>query len=351
MSSEKARSVAGGRPARRRSGPRAASDGEQRAPPVVVQDSMCGSRDDRRQVLGLQRAALRARLVHQGVVESEGVSRRRSSTRRWCRAQRGPGSARVVLVVLHHRAAVGAGQLHRVADDRRQHLVEVEARADRLTDLPNASSCSTLRGELAVRWLQGADELDLLDRDAAWTANVVSRSHPGRRRDRPRRATAGAPDDLVVEQHRCADDRPEAAHLLSCGSRVVRDLRGHRGSAASSGRGRPDRAGCRDRGASDGFRSSRYSGKLPDERGELETIPVKKVDLRHVRAAQVTNAPTIVSSSAPGPTDRPSALRTSLMARTCSRLSSRSRSSCRISRSEPASGWTCSASTMPSSVR
>src|ERR1700704_4748673 len=40
------------------------------------------------------------------------------------------------LVVLHDRSAVGSGELYCVADDPIQDLVEIEARADRLADLP-----------------------------------------------------------------------------------------------------------------------------------------------------------------------------------------------------------------------
>ena len=69
------------------------------------------------------------------------------------------------LVELHQRAAVGAGQLHCVHDDRREHRVEVEAGAHRLPDLAQRLQLIDLAGELGAASLEGAHEVQVADGD------------------------------------------------------------------------------------------------------------------------------------------------------------------------------------------
>ena len=84
---------------------------------------------------------------------------------------RGRGSSRSALRVLHHRAAVGVGELHGVLDDRLQHLVEVEAGADRLADLAQRLELVHLAGQLLRPVLA----------EPARGRRCGARSRPGRR--------------------------------------------------------------------------------------------------------------------------------------------------------------------------
>ena len=68
---------------------------------------------------------------------------------------------------LEDRAAVGPRELDRAGDDRRQHLVEVEARADRLADLAERAQLVDRARELLAALLELLEQLHVLDRDRA----------------------------------------------------------------------------------------------------------------------------------------------------------------------------------------
>ena len=79
---------------------------------------------------------------------------------------------RSLLGVLHDRAAVGPRELDGVLGDGRQHLVDVEARADRLADLAQGLELLHLRGQLAPRASSSWTSLTVLTAIAAWAANA-----------------------------------------------------------------------------------------------------------------------------------------------------------------------------------
>jgi hypothetical protein len=81
-------------------------------------------------------------------IRSERRSRRAP---RSCPTQVRTSNTARLRIELEDRAAVGVGQAHRLRDDRRQHLVEVAARADGVADLPEARSSSTERARSRPR--------------------------------------------------------------------------------------------------------------------------------------------------------------------------------------------------------
>jgi hypothetical protein len=102
-----------------------------------------------------------------------------------------------------------------VGDDGGQHLVEVEARADRLADHPERLQLVDLAPELAGARLQGVDQVDVADGDGRLggeggqnldraVAEPVDLGPPG----------GQDADHLAVEQHGDAHGRPEPAVLL-----------------------------------------------------------------------------------------------------------------------------------------
>ena len=103
---------------------------------------------------------------------------------------------------------------HGVGDDRRQHLVEVEARADGLADLAERPQLVDRAREVAPALLERLEELHVLDRDRAL------RGEGGDQGDRlvverldlvaPQRDDA---DDALVDEHRHAQQGADAAQL------------------------------------------------------------------------------------------------------------------------------------------
>ena len=115
---------------------------------------------------------------------------------------------------LEDRTAVRSRELGRAGDDRRQHLVEIEARADRLADLAERAQLVDGLRELPLRCSSSWNSSHVLDRDHALRGE---RRH---KLDRPvvERVDLRAPqrdhaDDAVVGQHRDAEHRAEPAEL------------------------------------------------------------------------------------------------------------------------------------------
>ena len=119
------------------------------------------------------------------------------------RAEAGPQrELAAVGLVLEDRPAVGLRQLDGAGDDRREHLVGVEARADGLADLAEGAQLVDRAGELGAALLQLAEQMDVLDRDRALGGErrdeldrrVVERGDLGaaERRSRRRRALRSA---------------------------------------------------------------------------------------------------------------------------------------------------------------
>ncbi len=118
------------------------------------------------------------------------------------------------LLELEDRAAVRTRKLDRARDDRREHLIDVEARVDRLADLAERAQLVDRAAQLRAARGQLVEQLHVLDRDRALCGE---RRHQA---DRPlaERLDDGPPqhdhaDDLVVGQHRDAEQRAEAAEV------------------------------------------------------------------------------------------------------------------------------------------
>ena len=118
-------------------------------------------------------------------------------------------------VELEDRSAVGAGQLDRSRHDRREHLVEVEARADRLADL--AERAQLLHRACRARALRSCSSWKSR---TFWIAIAPCAAKVVTSADRPlvERVDLAAPerddaDDAILGEHRHAEHRPEAAEL------------------------------------------------------------------------------------------------------------------------------------------
>ena len=214
--------------------------------PSSCSTSRCSSRGTVPEVGDLERGALRRR-----------ASDRRGGTRDAQVAQ--PGGQRLgaaggrphpeaVLgrVVLHDRAAVGAGEPYGAAHDLGEDLLEVQARADRVADLAQHLELGDLAGELLAAGAQRRDELDLaqddrrLGRERADEVDLALVEGAGL--GAPHRQD---PDDVAVEEHRRRQQGSVAGEVLQVVPPVVRGRRGRPRSAGWSGPGPHVRAGCR----------------------------------------------------------------------------------------------------------
>ena len=182
--------------------------------PARASYSMCGSLAFQREVRRALWLAARGGAPQEGLVK---VDPRRAQSR----DELGLGAeARAEvkqprrLVELKDRAPLRARELHGPRHDRRQHLVEVEARGHRLADL-------TQRPQLVDRPGQVLEELHVPDRDRGLRGE-------GRQKvDRPvaERIDLEPPedqdsDDAVADQHRRAEHRAVPAELAPGGPAV-----------------------------------------------------------------------------------------------------------------------------------
>ena len=165
-----------------------------------------------------QRLTARGRASHEGLVEVDPGSPQGLDELRLGAEARADLEELRLRVELHDRPTLGAGQLHGAGDDRRQDLVDVEARRDRLADLPE-------RAELVDRARQLLQELHVAQRDRGL------RRERGEQVDRAgaERVHRGAPEgqdtrDAVAGEDRHAQDRPEPAELAA-GMPVVVGIR------------------------------------------------------------------------------------------------------------------------------
>ena len=111
---------------------------------------------------------------------------------------------------------------HRLGDDRRQHLVEVAARADGVADLPEGPQLVDRAREVAPALLERLEELHVLDRDRALRGEGVGEG------DRlvverldlvaPQRDDA---EDALVDEHRHAQQGADAAEVAGTVPLVV----------------------------------------------------------------------------------------------------------------------------------
>ena len=119
----------------------------------------------------------------------------------------------VALFVLVDRAAVGPGQLTRTGDDRLEHDLQIERRADRPADLPQRLQLLDGSRQLAGPGLQLLEEPDVLDGDHRLVGEGFDQFdllvgegpdlHP------PHRNHA---DEHTLATHRHTENRPDPAH-------------------------------------------------------------------------------------------------------------------------------------------
>ncbi len=227
--------------------------------------------------------------------------------------------------------------------DRGQHLVGVEAGADRLADLGEGLELLHLAPQLGRAVLERGDELDvpqgqrrLLGEGGEQLARAVVE---GVDLVAPHRQDA---DHLVLDEHRRSHDGPAAAELLQGELRVVGvgedvlDLLGGAVHADASDEGARGRAG---RGSGRRSRGTPWSARSTTGGGTRR--PPAGGSARHPRAAAAARCGRPPRTPAPGPT-RPlvRTLRMSLVARNCSWTSaSRASSSARslLAESSPTS--------------
>ena len=135
-------------------------------PPAVVEERLEVLVELRgAHVLDLDGTALDRSTADEGAFERHlDVAQRLEHLR--LRAVDGPGDEpSPVLVVLEDRSALGAGQVHRVPDDGRQHVVEVEGRAHRLADVAQGLELRHLPGERLAPVLQRVHQIEVAHGD------------------------------------------------------------------------------------------------------------------------------------------------------------------------------------------
>ena len=129
------------------------------------------------------------------------------------------------LVVLHDRSAVGSGEPHGVADDLVQDLVEVEARADGLANLPERLQLRDLACQLGPPGFECAHQFDLSQHDRTLGGELLEELAftviEGRDVGPPQGEHA---DDLVLEDHRRGEKGAETGKALEVMASVVRVL-------------------------------------------------------------------------------------------------------------------------------
>ena len=131
--------------------------------------------------------------------------------------------ASVLLVVLHDRAAVGAGEPDRVADDAVQHRVGVEARAHRVAHLSQCLELVHLAGQLGAASLERLHQVDLAQRDRRLCRELVQQTQVAL----AERGDLGPPHrqhahHVVAQQHRRRQEGAEAGHALEVRPAVLR---------------------------------------------------------------------------------------------------------------------------------
>ena len=138
--------------------------GQQRPPPVVEEDPQVRVEVDRAEIGDGDRATLLRGPADQRRVEVDAYVLQPLDHLGRRPVDAAHQEAALGLVVLHDRAAVGAGQLDGVRGDGGQHLVQVEGRADRLADLAERLELVHLPRELGAPLLHLLDQLDAVDR-------------------------------------------------------------------------------------------------------------------------------------------------------------------------------------------
>src|SRR5215469_8574999 len=102
----------------------------------------------------------RRRFAEEGVVKSYSGAPESVERFRACTADRLDAELPRVLVVLVDRAAICPGQLHRLGDDRVEHLTEVQAEAHRLTHCAKGLELIHLAPEFVGAALQRPHEIN-----------------------------------------------------------------------------------------------------------------------------------------------------------------------------------------------
>src|SRR3954469_4686205 len=260
---------------------------EQRSPPVAPQLLGVDIQPLEIEVGGLNGLTADGGAAHQRVVDVD-PQPPESLDERLARSDAGPYLERPGLrVELEDRSAVGPGEPHRLGDDRRQHLVEVAARADRVADLSQGPELVDRAREVLPALLERLEELDVLYRDRALRGEGVGQ------RDRlvvewldlvaPQGDDA---EDALVDQHRHSQqgaDAPELAGAVPLVVRVgdhVRDLDGAalQPDPADDGAGVPRDRPVLDPGA--------VRVRPAEQMGEAVHVAVEQVDHGRVGAAE-----------------------------------------------------------------
>ena len=183
------------------------------------------------------------------------AARRRA--RRSCRGTCAAANSRRRRVELEDRAALRARELDGAGDDRRQHLVDVEARAHGLADLAERAQLVDRAGELALALLELAGTAATFwIAIAPCAANVVTSSIVALVERLDLRA-------LQRDHARPRDRRRASGRRPSCGSRRARRPAATR-TRGSRRRRRSGRCGARARRARPACPGSRRSGAVEE---------------------------------------------------------------------------------------
>ena len=208
-------------------------DGQHRAPPGPPHLVDVGIRRLKLKVGRLTRLAGRGGAADERLVQMDPRRPQRLDQRTAGAVERPHVELLGLVVELEDRAPFGSGQLDRPRHDGREHLLQVDAGADRLAGLTQRLQLAHRLRELAAAILQLHEQLHVLDRDRALLRE-------GRdQRDRAiieRLDLAPGEDDhadhLLGDQHRDAQDRTQLTQgegLLPLVARVgagILDLHG-----------------------------------------------------------------------------------------------------------------------------
>src|SRR3990172_2309188 len=127
------------------------------------------------------------------------------------------------LVVLGDRAGVRARELAGARDDRAEHCLDVEGRADRLADLAQGLQLLDRSGQVLGSGLQFLEEADVLDGDDSLVGEGLDKGDllVGEWPDLAP-PCRDHPDKGVLPKHRDGQDRPRAFDSVEVPRRILR---------------------------------------------------------------------------------------------------------------------------------
>ena len=262
-------------------------DGDERGPSGAVQDLQVRVELHGREVGNDDRAPLQRGSPDERLVDVDPHGAQLLDDLGSCAVDAAHDEPAVPFVVLHDRAAVGAGQCDRTLGDRVENVLEVEGGADRLADRAERLQLVDLAGQLRSPRLELLDQTDAVDGDGRLNGERADDAHLTvvERADLVAPHVEGADHHVVDDQGR-GNHGAESRRSLQVVAAEVRvgqhvgDLERLPLQADASGECLPVH---RDR-----VLGQHLPGRLgePDRPHEAEGVAVQQVEMRGLRPAQ-----------------------------------------------------------------